>query len=126
MGFSFKSPPLYFMTDIQQKPDVENAFTNLFGGIASGTGEEELLRIAARFSRQISARQMRCLVRLTMAAEAAPKDSKTKAQLMAIVEHWLEYKQYHNSNLYVMRALDSISLRKYINDSSFKVNVQKQ
>jgi len=107
----------------EQKLSAEEVFQNLFGASASGTGEEELLRIAAKFSVQISGRQMRCLVKIQGHLEQA--SVKTKTALIAMVAKWFELKQYHNSNIYVMRALDSIALRKFVNENTFKVNVQK-
>lgn len=103
---------------------MEESFEEIFGASASGTGEEELLKIAARFSRQLTARQMRCIIKLKAHMQLA--GDKTRRTLEAIVSEFLELKQYHNSNLYVMRALDSVALRRFINENSVKINVQKQ
>jgi len=43
----------------------------------------------------------------------------------SFIERWLELKQYNNSDMFVMRALDSISLRKFIGENAFKVNIEK-
>lgn len=103
--------------------NLEDAFQSLFKTSASGTGEEELLRIASTFSMQISARQIKALLYLEWAsASQTPEVSK---KISRFVERWLYLKQFNNSDQFVMRALDSISLRKFIGENAFKVNIEK-
>lgn len=106
--------------DVSQEGIIEDAFSQ-----QSGTGEEELLRIATKFSVQMTAQQMRTLMICQMIAEREPNHRNAK-MLTNITSRWLEMKQYHGSMLYVMRALDSIALRRFVNENSVKVNVQKQ
>lgn len=103
--------------------NLEDAFQGLFKTSASGTGEEELLRIASTYSRQLSARMIKALSYLHF---IIPKlNPVQKRQVEDFIKNWLEYKQYNNSDVFVMRALDSISLRKFIGENSFKVDIQK-
>jgi len=44
--------------------NIEEAFQNLFKGGSTGTGEEELLRVASKYSMQISAKQIKLLLYL--------------------------------------------------------------
>ena len=44
---------------------------------------------------------------------------------MSFVDRWLELKQYNNSDAFVMKALEFISLRKFLNENSLKVNIDK-
>jgi hypothetical protein len=111
--------------DIVEKPEVnlEDAFQSLFKTSASGTGEEELLRIAATYSLQISARQIKALLWLHW---TQPHFNERQGRSVAIfIDKWLEYKQHNNSDVFVMRALESISLRKFIGENAFKVNIEK-
>lgn len=103
---------------------AEDIFGGLFGASASGTGEEELLRIASKYSLQLSGRQVQCLIKLRLHAELA--EAPTKKTLDSFIEKWLEWQQYHGSMAYIMRALDSVALRKFINENTFKVAVNKQ
>lgn len=103
--------------------NLEDSFQKLFSSSASGTGEEELLRIASTFSMQITTRQMKALLYLEWASiSLAPERRKQIAQF---VERWLEFKQHNNSDMFIMRALDSISLRKFVGENAFKVNIEK-
>lgn len=104
--------------------NLEDAFNDVFKTSKSGTGEEELLRIASQFSLQVTAKQMRCLIYLLHRAERS-KNSNDKLLLQLFVRKWLEYKQNNNSDVFVMKALEHISLRHYINENSFKVNIEK-
>lgn len=108
----------------QNAGNLEDAFQNLFKTSASGTGEEELLRIASTYSRQITTRQIKSILYIEWRAGEAEGLSQTEL-MRNFVTRWLELKQYNNSDLFVMRALDSISLRKFIGENSFKVNIEK-
>lgn len=109
----------------KHEQSAEDLFSGLFGASASGTGEEELLRIASRYSLQITARQVRCLIKLRMHMEKAG-EQRSSVILRSLIEKWLDYQQYHGSMAYIMRALDSVALRKFINENTFKVAVNKQ
>lgn len=103
--------------------NLEDALSGLLKSGVSGTGEEELLRIASTYSRQITARQIRALLYLEMAAVVS--SVQVQKMLKHFVERWLELKQYNNSDLFVMKALEFISLRKFINENTMKINLQK-
>lgn len=109
----------------QPVPDtnLEDAFQSLFKTSASGTGEEELLRIASTFSLQINPAQIKCLLYIEWVARTM--EPTKRQQLQTFVDRWLELKQYNGSDMFVMRALDSISLRKFIGENAFKVNIEK-
>lgn len=104
--------------------NLEDAFQNLFRTSASGTGEEELLRIASTYSVQLSTRQIKALLWLEWYAATA-KDQTLATGIRRFVDRYLYLKQFNGSDLFVMRALDSISLRKYIGENAFKVNIEK-
>jgi len=123
----------------EETPDVnlEDAFSKLFKSSVSGTGEEELLRIASNYSLQITAKQIKCLQYIEYRAKmfealAKAETSALRKKYIFIAEHlhdfvkrWLELKEHNNSDVFVMRALDSISLRKFINENTLKVNIEK-
>ena len=103
---------------------LEDIFAKMFQSSVSGTGEEELLRIASTYSRQITAPQIRCLLYLEYRAFTS-KSATTPKILRSFVDRWLELKQYNNSDAFVMKALEFISLRKFLNENSLKVNIDK-
>jgi hypothetical protein len=117
----FESAPL--IEPAKGEVNLEDAFQNLFSTSASGTGEEELLRIASTFSMQLSATQIKVLLYLEWAAASQP-DARQK-QITNFVARYLELKQHNNSDAFVMRALESISLRKFIGENAFKVDISK-
>lgn len=118
--------------------NLEDAFGKFFKSSVSGTGEEELLRIASDYALQINAHQIKCLLYLShwsikfRMAAAAQKNEQVKSYylwqadtLQEFVYKWLDWKKHNNSDVFVMRALDSISLRKFINENTLKVNIEK-
>jgi len=104
--------------------NLEDAFSNLFKTSASGTGEEELLRIASRYSMQLTASQIKVLLWLEWAADTQAPPTQ-RAWIHAFVGRWLSLKENNNSDVFVMKALEYISLRKFLNENSFKVNIEK-
>lgn len=104
--------------------NLEDAFANLFKTSASGTGEEELLRIASRYSMQLTAAQIKVLLWLEWAAETQAPPHQRK-WIHNFVGRWLALKENNNSDVFVMKALEYISLRKFLNENSFKVNIEK-
>jgi len=103
--------------------NVEEAFGNLFKTSASGTGEEELLRIASTYSRQFSAKQIKVLLYIEWWSKLYPLE--TQIRLRAFIDRYLELKQYNNSDGFVMKALEYIALRKFIGENTMKVNIEK-
>jgi hypothetical protein len=103
--------------------NLEEKFQDLFRTSVSATGEEELLRIASTYSRQLTAQQIRLILLLEYLVFDLPERSAKKIQ--HFVHRWLELKQYNNSDAFVMKALEFISLRKFLNENSFKVDIQK-
>jgi hypothetical protein len=106
--------------------NIEDAFQDLFKTSASGSGEEELLRVASKYSLQIRAKQIRCLLFLEdRAATLQSKDASAAQRLRRFVSRWLELKEFNQSDVFVMKALEYVSLRKFLNENSFKVDIQK-
>lgn len=123
--------------DQPENLNLEDTFGKLFKSSVSGTGEEELLRIASNYSLQITAKQIKCLLfiehKAAMFRELArvektmlkKKYAWSADYLSTFISRWLELKEHNNSDVFVMRALDSISLRKFINENTLKVNIEK-
>lgn len=103
--------------------NLEEAFGSLFKTSASGTGEEELLRIASTYSMQLTARQIKALLWLEWVKRDQSPD--TQDRITNFITRWLFLKQNNNSDVFVMKALEFISLRKFLNENSFKVNIEK-
>jgi len=129
-------PPAAQSAELSENVNLEDAFSKLFKSNVSGTGEEELLRIASDYALQISAKQIKCLIYLQhraaqfkVLADKQPKQREyclwQSNYLLDFVIQWLDLKKHNNSDMFVMRALDSISLRKFINENTLKVNIEK-
>lgn len=108
---------------MSEKANLEDSFQNIFKSSSSGTGEEELLRIATDFSSQLTSKQIKAILFLEMIAYNA--DTETQAILVRFVDRWLRLKRNNNSDLFVMKALEHISLRKFMTENSMKVDVSK-
>lgn len=91
---------------------------------SSGGGDEELLRIASNFSRQITGRQQRTMAMLYMFGIS--KGGEIEKKITKFLDYYMTNKQYHESGPFVMRALDAIAVKRYIDPGAVKVNVNKQ
>jgi len=107
--------------------NLESAFADLFKSSTSGSGEEELLRIASTYSRQLNKKQMRLLLFMEWKANKLEVVGNTleSMRLRYFVQRWLELLQFNNSDIFVMKALEHISLRHFLNENSIKVSVEK-
>lgn len=108
--------------ETEKKIDLGEAFNQLFQQ-TSGTGEEELLRIASTYSRQITGEQMRALLFLRYLSNYLPGEMADR--ITDLLNYWIELKQWNNSALFVMKALEYISLKKFLGENAIKVNVEK-
>jgi hypothetical protein len=119
------------MAEQSETTDTSLNFEEALGGLlknsVSGSGEEELLRIASRYSLQITANQIKALLFLEYLADMwKAYDFLWEAEfLYKFCAKWLQLKENNNSDMFVMKALEYISLRRFLNEQSFKVNIQK-
>ena len=115
------------MSDETATLNLEDEVSKIFRTSVSGTGEEELLRIASTYSRQLSAQQIRIILYLEDLAYVFFNQGKlhTAQRIRNFVTRWLELKQFNNSDVFVMKALEFISLRKFINENTMKINIDK-
>lgn len=113
---------------MEVETSVEDKFQSLFGSSVSGTGEEELLRLASSFSRQYSAKQIKIILWLELKAHEFEETGRTigARAIRSFIERYENLKQYNNSDIFVMKALDSISLRKFINENTLRINLDKK
>ena len=100
---------------------IEEGIQNLFG--TSGVGDELLLKIAANYSTQLNIKQIKIILYLEALSKVLPE--KEGKILKDFIERWIELKQFNNSAPYIMKALYSISLKKFIGENAFKVNIEK-
>lgn len=107
----------------EKRIDLENLFKDLFQQ-TSGSGEEELLRIASTYSRQITGYQMKCILLLEYVSNYLTDEAKKQA-ILGFLSRWLELKQFNNSAGFVMKALEFISLKKFLGENPIKVNIEK-
>lgn len=112
------------MSIAQQQAQMHDAISKLFAGSASGSGEEEMLRVVSKYSKQLSARQIRVLVYLKLWALQTTIE-KDSLMINQFLEYYLDLKDYNNSGGYMQQALEAVSLYRYINESAFKVDIQK-
>lgn len=107
------------------KAELEEKFLDFFAP-AIGGGDDSILKVAAEFSSQYSARQIKALIFLEVMSKGLKESAPYYSELYKIIiNRWVEYKRHHGSDQFVMAALQNISLRKFISENSFKVDIKK-
>lgn len=112
-----------------KEKSIAERFNELFGSTAVGGDDEKLLETATKFAVQLSADQVRILSTLAMVADALEFVEKKEAQakvLRSFIKNYIMYKQFHGSDFFAMRALDSISLRKFMGPNPISLDVVKR
>lgn len=107
----------------ENKRDVADVFGQLFQ--SQDSGDEGLLKIASAYSLQIPGDQLKGILLLKTCALYLDQEIPDKTIPGWVAQSWLELKQYNQSAPFIMRALDSIALRKFIGENSTKINVEK-
>lgn len=115
------------MADLnEEKKDVSMAdIMDSFNQSSSG-GEEEILRIASNYALQINPIQIRTLMMLKMLAITYNKKNQALCyQIEEFIKQYLEMKHFHESGAFIMRVIDSLSVKRLITQDTAKVNVMK-
>lgn len=107
----------------EAKQNLEQVFSDLFKGGTTGTGEEELLRVAAKYSMQLSAAQIKCLLYIQFQADRF--GGEVAKILHNFIKKWLEWKEYNNSAGFISHVIGDISMRRFLTEQSFKVDIKK-
>lgn len=112
------------MTD---NTNIENvALNDLMANSTSAGGEEEMLRIASEFSLQLDADQIRAILWLEMFAKKLSRLLPEEGAWLANwASEWRKLKKNNHSDQFMVAIMDRISLRKYFNENTFKVNIDK-
>lgn len=106
-----------------EQKDVADIFGQLFE--TQESGDEGLLKIASQYSLQMSGYQIKGMLMLKLCGIIMNEQEPEKTIPGWLAEQFKTLKQYNKSAPFVMRSLDSISLRKFIGENTFKVNVDK-
>ena len=110
---------------IDKKIDFDEALKSIFKPV--GTDEADLLRIASEFSLQLTGDQIKGLLMIDILAFYCEKAGLVDRvnQLRSFIKNYLEFKSKNNSYKFILSAMREISLSRFINENTTKVNVEK-
>jgi len=108
-----------------EKTNIEEVFNELFKGGTTSTGEEEILKTASKYSMQLSAGQIKLLLYINDCAYRIGIETKDGERLMKFIKMWLEWKQYNNSASFIDRIMSHLSLKRFIGENAFRVDIKK-
>jgi len=103
--------------------DFSKTFEGLFQTFSPTAGEEEILRIASQYALQLTAPQIKILMFLKIYSLFT--DEEEKKAIETFLEDYLKYKRFHLSDKFIMKCLETISLKKFLGENWLKVNIEK-
>jgi len=113
---------------IEETTDQEmdmSTIANMFAQ-ASGSPDEEMLRIASNYALQMNPGQIYTVMKLKAFAEDYKHiNPQLPERIEMFVSKWLEIKHFHESGNFILRTIDSLSLKRIIPSDATKVNVMK-
>lgn len=112
------------MDEQQQQPNISEIMSNFSQDSSSGEGE--ILRIASNYALQINPYQEYTIMKLKTFAQDYEKYNPGLATIIEkFIKDYLELKHYHESSGFIMRIIDSLSIKKLVPNDAVKVNVMK-
>lgn len=107
--------------------NLEDQFgQDMMEGGFSATGEEEMLRIASEFALQLDADQIRAILFVENMGRRLKQILPEEGQfLLDWAREWKRLKKNNHSDQFINAIMGSISLRKFFNENTFKVNIEK-
>jgi len=111
----------------EKEISLQERFQQLLGSSSMGGDDEKLLELASSFSVQLSASQIRILLALNMFGDILELEGNRGSLVIRnFIKKFIELKKFHGSDFFVMRALDSVSLRRFMQEKPIGVDVIKK
>jgi len=90
-----------------------------------GSSDKEILDTVARYSLQISPEQHLVINRLQLLCLDERVPEKVKRALESFIPQYQEMKRYHDTLPFIGRTIESLSLKRFLDQQSIKGNVTK-
>lgn len=91
----------------------------------SVSADREILDLVAQYSLQLSHEQQMILNRLQMVAMDERVPAMQRMMIGEFVEKYQQTKRYHDTMMYIGRAIDSFSLKRFMDNQSIKGQIIK-
>lgn len=105
-----------------EENEKQQDLTNIMQGLFQATsGEEDMLRVATKYTLQLTQEQVKLLLFIKWASTFTEKH---RERLNNFVNEYLEMKQYCNSGIFVMKLFEFLSLKRFI-ETGLDLKVQK-
>lgn len=118
-------------TDVGLEPkpiNLEDAFSDLLGGgmeAESIDGDAQLLEVASKHTLQLDGMQIKALLYIEMFSSLYLTKESEKNALENFKKNYIRYTSHCASQPFIERVLAAISFRRFINENTLKVNIDK-
>jgi len=115
----------------EETKSVNDILSGFMPSMGSADGSEELLKVVAEYALQLPTLQIQAILKLNdyknrFEKMGAVTLAKRIDKIISAEAGWLKYKKFNNTGRYVLGALDSYSMGKWIKAGLLNVNVQKK
>jgi uncharacterized protein HemY len=104
--------------------DLTKYFEGLFQASSLGEAEAETLRVASQYTIFLDGQKIQGLTLLYLYSQITDNEEEKKL-LMSFIEKYLEYQRYNQAQKFIIKVLESLTLKRYLGENWLKVEVQK-
>jgi len=108
------------LEDLFQEDIMGNAFEG-----SSVDGDAQLLEVASKHTLQLTGQQIKAILYVDHIFELGNFEEKEKRAWENFKKNYITYTSHNNSQPFIQQVLGHISLRRFINENTLKVSVDK-
>jgi uncharacterized protein YacL (UPF0231 family) len=112
------------MENLEEQKNLAKFFENLFQASSIGEAEAETLRVATQYTIFLDGQKIRALTLLYLYSKITD-DEEEKKLIEAFLEKYLEFQRYNQAQKFIVKVLESLTLKRYLGENWLKVEVQK-
>jgi geranylgeranyl pyrophosphate synthase len=108
----------------EKEIDIQKFFENLFQSSGIAEGEAEILRVATEYTIFLDGQKIRALLLLKIYS-LLTEDEKEKEIINEFINTYLQYQRYNQAQRFIIKVLESLTLKRFLGENWLKVEVQK-
>jgi len=109
---------------MENNVDIQKFFENLFQSSSLTEGEAETLKVATEYTIFLDGQKIRALLLLKIYALITDNE-KEREIINEFIEKYLLYQRYNQAQKFIVKVLESLTLKKFLGQNWLKVEVQK-
>lgn len=109
---------------MEEEKSLEDIALNSLFKEEKKNNEAEIVDIAQKYSLQLNIRQIKAILYLNYIKNDLKNNDKAKIE--EFIKKYIELKIHNASASFIIKILENIALKKFINEDTFKININKK